>query len=527
MSSTPATRSSDLVPLAERLPFLRTFRLTAALACAAAWLLLPDQRTTSSDVFLVAMLTYGAVTLGLDLVWNALRLRWRYLLGVMVLVDGLWLAVMNYTFSGANTAGHHSGVGGALFTLILLQLIVICLLASFRTGVKVAMWSSLLMVLTFHAREAGVFGTPVALGDVEFHQLILSIALLWIVTLTTASFVAVNERELRRRRYDLEALAGLAFALESTSDSSAVGDVLATAVVDQLGYRRAAVVQVDEMRRPRLLAHRGGVDTPPAAVAPVSSSALIAARDQTLLRTRLNPDHDPWLSAVLPEAKGIVIVPMQAEGRLSGFLIGELGEVRDTGAERRLIGVTERFASQSALALANASLLARVRRLATRDDLTGLSNRRAFNEMLGHELARAQRQNHRLSLVLFDLDHFKLVNDTLGHPVGDALLRRVADQAKGLVRLGDVVARYGGEEFAMILPNADLDAALAMAERLRETIASGIAPTTVTTSLGVAVYPDHGRTAEALLSAADAALYASKNAGRNRTSAAPPMIRAA
>jgi diguanylate cyclase (GGDEF)-like protein len=527
MTLATSVRRNDLVPLADRLPFLRTFRLTAALTCAAAWLLLPDQRTTSSAVFLAAMIAYGAITVSVDALWNALGLRWRYLLGVMLLTDGLWLAVMNYVFCGPNSPAHPSGVSGTLFALILLQLVVVCLLASFRTGVKIAMWSSLLLVLTFHAREIGVVGTPVTLGDTQFHELIMTIALLWIVTLTTASFVAVNERELRRRRYDLEALAGLAFALEESNGSEAVGDVLASAVVEQLGYRRAVVVQIDELRRPSVLAHRGAVEAPASGVSLVANSALISAREATVLRTKLDPRTDAWLTTVLPEAKGIVIVPMHRESRLAGFLVAELGVVRHNGAERRLIGVTERFASQSALALANAALLARVQRLATRDDMTGLANRRAFDEMLVHELARAQRQSHQLALVLFDLDRFKQVNDTLGHPTGDALLRRVASQAAGLGRLGDVVARYGGEEFAMILPNADLDAAFALAERLRETIAAGTEPTTVTTSLGVAIYPKDGTTAETLVGAADRALYLSKESGRNRTSAAEPMIRAA
>jgi two-component system cell cycle response regulator len=527
MTLVNTVRRSDLVPLADRLPFLRMFRLTAALACAAAWLLLPDQRTTSSSVFLLVMLAYAAVTISVDLLWNAFRLRWRYLLGVMLLTDGLWLAVMNYTFAGVNTTAHHSAVSGVLFTLILLQLVVVCLLASFRTGVKIAMWSSLLLVLTFHAREAGILGTPVTLGNTDLHSLILTIGLLWIMTLTTASVVAVNERELRRRRYDLEALAGLAFALEATTDSATVGDVLAGAVVDQLGYRRSAVVQIDDLDTPRLLAHRGTNESTAPADSLHPLSALTAAKTETVLRTRLEPLHDPWLADVLPGAKGIVIVPMLREGRVSAFLVAELGTARDTGTERRLIGVTERFASQSALALANAALLTRVQRLATRDDLTGLANRRAFNEMLGHELARAQRQNHQLALVLFDLDRFKQVNDTFGHPTGDALLRRVADQAAGLVRLGDVVARYGGEEFAMILPNADAPAAFALAERLRETIAAGADPTAVTTSLGLAVYPNDGHDAETLLYAADQALYTSKHSGRNRTSAARPRVRAA
>jgi two-component system cell cycle response regulator len=163
-----------------------------------------------------------------------------------------------------------------------------------------------------------------------------------------------------------------------------------------------------------------------------------------------------------------------------------------------------------------------LRRLATRDQLTGLLNRREFDRIMTEEEERVRRFGHPLALVMVDVDHFKSVNDTHGHPAGDAVLREVARRVGGLVRAVDRVARFGGEEFALILMQTDRTAAMEVARRVcavveREPVLVGEnLVLNLTVSAGVGMSPDDGKTAAALVKAADTALYAAKNRGRNR-----------
>ncbi len=163
-----------------------------------------------------------------------------------------------------------------------------------------------------------------------------------------------------------------------------------------------------------------------------------------------------------------------------------------------------------------------LRRLATRDQLTGLLNRREFDRILQEERERALRFGHSLALVMIDIDHFKSINDTHGHPAGDTVLREVARRVGSQVRTVDRVARFGGEEFALILMQSDLESARDVARRVclaaaRDPIlATDTVALSVTVSAGVAVLPDDARTEAALVAAADKALYAAKQRGRNR-----------
>jgi diguanylate cyclase (GGDEF)-like protein len=154
----------------------------------------------------------------------------------------------------------------------------------------------------------------------------------------------------------------------------------------------------------------------------------------------------------------------------------------------------------------------RLQALSATDALTGIPNRRSFDERLAVEMARTARYHTPLALVMVDLDHFKQLNDGYGHPAGDQVLRRIAELLEGEKRLGDMVARYGGEEFVAILPHSDAAAALAWAERARARIADTTFELSgrrvpVTASFGVA--------------AAMSALYEAKAAGRNRVTLAP------
>ncbi len=169
-----------------------------------------------------------------------------------------------------------------------------------------------------------------------------------------------------------------------------------------------------------------------------------------------------------------------------------------------------------------------LRRLAQTDGLTGLYNRRFLDQALETEFHRAQRAGTRLSVIMFDVDHFKRFTDTYGHDQGDRVLKGVADTLRAALRNYDLPCRYGGEEFIAILPNTDAAGAFAVAERLRKDVVDlTVDNLKVTISLGVATYPDLDLTAsEQLVERADQALYVSKEGGRNRTSAALPLAAA-
>jgi len=166
--------------------------------------------------------------------------------------------------------------------------------------------------------------------------------------------------------------------------------------------------------------------------------------------------------------------------------------------------------------------LRETRELAITDPLTGLHNRRYLWELLGRELLKARRNRTPVAAILADIDHFKRFNDTWGHESGDLVLKRVADVIREHVRGSDIGCRYGGEELAVILPDTMLEVAVDRAERIRSGVAAlrleygGKPLDTITLSFGVAIFPQHADNAEALLRAADEALYEAKRAGRNR-----------
>jgi diguanylate cyclase (GGDEF)-like protein len=166
-------------------------------------------------------------------------------------------------------------------------------------------------------------------------------------------------------------------------------------------------------------------------------------------------------------------------------------------------------------------------RLTVTDELTGLTNRRHLDDEMERELQRHDRHKRALAVLMLDVDRFKSLNDTHGHPAGDAVLRQLAQVLQATTRKGDTVARYGGEEFVVILPETPAAGALHLAEKIREaveahrfTIDESGTEVRATVSLGLSRFPDHGRAPEALVSAADQALYRSKQGGRNRVTTA-------
>ena len=220
----------------------------------------------------------------------------------------------------------------------------------------------------------------------------------------------------------------------------------------------------------------------------------------------------------LGRAESLMAVPLRVRNRSLGALILTARRGAFDAAARRVLGI---LANQAAAALYTMRLMERAKDQALRDGLTELYNRRAFDDLLAKALAREQRQGGRLALVFVDLDHFKKLNDTYGHPAGDAALKVTAEILERYLRKGDEAARYGGEEFAVILPGADEPGARGLAERIRRAVQHQRlvfegARIAFTASLGVAVSPGDAASDEGLLAAADRALYAAKHQGRNR-----------
>jgi len=218
-------------------------------------------------------------------------------------------------------------------------------------------------------------------------------------------------------------------------------------------------------------------------------------------------------------------IPLVAQGESLGVLHLATSASRTARAEgwtesRHRLAQT--IAEQLGLAVANLKLRDTLRNQSIRDPLTSLFNRRYMEETLERELRRAERGRHQVAVIMLDLDHFKEFNDTFGHEAGDVLLRDLARLLKSSMRSEDVACRYGGEEFVLILPETSPEVALRRGEQLREAVKRmyvshrGQLIGGVSMSLGAACFPDNGSTGGALLQAADAALYAAKNSGRDR-----------
>jgi diguanylate cyclase (GGDEF)-like protein len=224
-------------------------------------------------------------------------------------------------------------------------------------------------------------------------------------------------------------------------------------------------------------------------------------------------------------------VPLVAHGETVGLLflqrLHTSANAQEIGAalESKLYLATA-VGEEISLALANLKLRDTLRQQSLRDPLTGLYNRRFLEEYLVHERVRAARKNRPLSVIMLDIDHFKRVNDTFGHDAGDAVLRRMGLVLQGHVRGSDIACRIGGEEFALLLPEASLMIAYQRAERILDTVRHmqikhrGQVLGAITVSLGVAAFPKHGDTPEALIRAADQALYQAKQGGRNKLASA-------
>jgi two-component system, cell cycle response regulator len=505
-------QSGEVVSLAERMGYLQALRVAFAAAVLVATLLgtrvvgatLQNLLPITAGYLLLSATSEGLRRLG--------KGRGLTVIGGMLLIDGLYLAWVMYSTGGTQSP---------LRFLVYLHLIAVTLLASYRTGLKVTLWHTLLFFVVYYAQAAEILDPKEQVGALPgtgsgFQRLsVFNVMAFWMVALGTAAFSALNERELRRRKVDVEALAAMASKLESEAPTpQEIAQTLLSEIGESFGFKRG-VVLAGASGDLQLLAFSGPGEAPsdPGSEDPVIADAFRAR--SPLLRKQFDGDVDKRLATLMPMARNVVVVPLFAEGNPIGVLAAEYPQ--KTGRiERRIVAMLSQFAAHASLALRNAWLLQQVQKMADTDALTGVANRRMFEETLARELSRSMRNGEQVTLMMIDVDHFKKFNDEYGHLAGDAILRGVGRKLVEGSRDFDTPARYGGEEFAVILPSCSSRESLAVTERLRKSISAIEAPSKVTASAGVATFPIHASDPDSLIKAADEALYESKRSGRDR-----------
>ncbi|MHB8339787.1 MAG: GGDEF domain-containing protein, partial [Mycobacteriales bacterium] len=246
----------------------------------------------------------------------------------------------------------------------------------------------------------------------------------------------------------------------------------------------------------------------------------VAATGEALRVTVGDQPGQVQLAPDEPVARSLIAVPLRSAGRVTGVLC-LYDRIAAPEFDEGDMETIRTFAGQAAVAIDNVLLHQEAQRLSVTDGLTGLWNYRYFTSALTREVERASRFQRPLALIMLDLDRFKRLNDVHGHQRGNSVLVEMADRVRSVVREVDTVARYGGEEIALLLPETDVPGGELLAERIWSVVRgrpfgmTGEQPLTVTTSLGLGVFPRHGQSAVALLRAADAAMYQAKAAGRD------------
>ncbi|MEO8207763.1 MAG: diguanylate cyclase, partial [Chloroflexota bacterium] len=324
-------------------------------------------------------------------------------------------------------------------------------------------------------------------------------------------------RELRR-------LLEMSQALSQTLDPEEVGSVIAHHMATAVGADSAVISAWDTVRDLVISLGEhpiGALNTlrPTYDLPAFPATRRVLETGEVMVIDADDPDADPEESAVLKEGgfRFLLMIPLIAKG-LSIGLVELMTRTVNPFDEPRL-ALARTMANEAAMALENARLYEAARALADRDPLTGFFNHRFLYERMGEEVLRARRARAPLSLLLLDVDDFKLVNDTFGHQFGDRCLLHLAEVIRSTLRASDIPARYGGDEFAVILPDADEEAALIAARRISEHLAAnpvivdGRGPVPLSVSIGVSSVSPDVRTPAELVEAADARMYAAKLAG--------------
>ncbi|GAA0810125.1 hypothetical protein [Spirilliplanes yamanashiensis] len=349
--TTPAP-AADLIPVGTRLRWMLLLR-AVVMAIVPAGLLVDGADHEQIHHVVLLTVPWFVLTLPTLLLGRAPRAVALGAFNVSMLGDGLLLCLLWRALGGLDGPGGH---------LVFLHCAAVTLLASFRTGVKLTVWQGLLALVTLEAGAAGIWGaaTPFALGDLIVYQ-----GTLLITVLVTAAVAAVNEREVRRRRADSDVVRALAADLAADRGAAEIAGLLAGAGTGPLIGTRALVLAYRRdphtgTRGPGIavLQRQGGAVThheAPAAHSPRSVVSRALAQSRTLLVSHLDPDQDDWLTAVLPGARNVIVVPY-AVGGVAGALLLEAPPVRWGRVEHRVQDAAEHLTALAAAALARAVL---------------------------------------------------------------------------------------------------------------------------------------------------------------------------
>ena len=475
------------------------------------------------------------------LAWNLLVLllpvrrgAQRVALDISLIVDAAALGV---------TIAVTGGPASPLAFLLYAEVVALTLVFGWWTGVRICLLLSMSLIWVASTGPPAltqvvdlVRDTDLALASAlepEIRTVLLLLGM-WFAAGLVATLSTVTERELRGLIDDLALLREVNHGLDSSQSLAQVCDGVAETLVGTFGYERAVVwlAEGDE------LVAVGGAGLDAAARAELGTRRVSAKAYPLRNAVRAGepwpvPRDDPRpgaLERMLGTGTPLVLVPLGDALEPLGLISAEVP--RRVGRPPRLrhrdVRLLTMLAGEATLVLDNARLHAELRARAVTDSLTLLPNHGFFQQRLQEELDRARRRSERgepaaLSVALFDLDHFKDVNDTYGHPTGDRVLQSVARAADRVLRSADVVCRYGGEEFGIILPDANGRDAVRACERVRSalhrlelTADDGRHLGRITASFGIATFEGGNVDRPALLAEADAALYAAKRGGRDQ-----------
>jgi len=358
-SATARAAPGELVPIAERIRYLSALRAGFGLFVLGLGGLAPDLLGTSLGAFAAATGGYILLAMVPEIARGFRRSNLLPLIGATLLLDGIYLAWVTYASGGAQSP---------LRFLIYLHVVAVTLLGSYRTGLKIAAWHSLLLLVAFYAQSTGFLEVRETIvsalpgrGDDFYLVSMLNVAALWVVALGTAAFSAVNEREIRTQKVDLEHLSEMVADIDSRATASEIPEILLDRLGGAFGFGRGAVL-ASPQEDLSLMAYRGPgspADFPPG-LDPVIERAWKQRR--TLLVRRVDPDVDTRLAALLPGGRNLLIVPMFLDrGQRLGLVVLEHPGGGDS-IKRWVVQMVEQFASHASLALHNAWLLDEIQR---------------------------------------------------------------------------------------------------------------------------------------------------------------------